>query len=116
MTFGTKFERGDVLLVTLPFTDFSDEKQRPALVLSDADYNQTDDIILCGITTNLRQDRPCILLTQNDLAEGTLPHTSAIRPDRLFTLDQTLVRRRLGRIKPLVLVTVQQRLARILGI
>ena len=45
-------DRGDVFLVPFPFTDLTDTKRRPALVLSPAAYNHRATLALvCPITT-----------------------------------------------------------------
>ncbi len=57
MMYGTIFEPGDIILVNVPFTNFIESKQRPALILSNPNYNsKSDDIIICGITSNLGQE------------------------------------------------------------
>ena len=50
----TIYNQGDVLLVPYPFTDQSETKQRPAIVLSGAAYNQSHpDVILAPITSQI---------------------------------------------------------------
>ena len=45
-------DRGDVVLVPFPFTDLSDTKRRPALILSSGAYNEaTGDVIIAQITS-----------------------------------------------------------------
>ena len=52
---------GAVILVPFPFSDLSQAKLRPALVLADAGKN---DWILCQITSNPYQDSKAITLTE----------------------------------------------------
>jgi mRNA interferase MazF len=117
MMYGTRFERGDILMMHLPFSDLSSTKIRPVLVISDADHNsKQEDLILCGITTNLRTDRSAMPIDNYDLRAGSLPSTCAIRPDKFFTLDKSLVQKTIGAVKPHVIERVQWELRRLLGI
>ena len=48
-----KFIRGDVIVVPFPFSDLTDSKRRPALVLAGLMGN---DCILCQITSQTIKD------------------------------------------------------------
>jgi mRNA interferase MazF len=53
----TELRPGDVVLVPLLFTDLSDSKLRPAVVVSTEYYNRTgDDIVVTGLTSQLRRE------------------------------------------------------------
>ncbi len=90
----TTYKQGDVLLVPYPFTDQSGTKQRPAVVLSGATYNQTHpDVIVAPITSQITSSKDDIVLTNWQTA-GLLK-TSAVKP-LLSSLETGLVRRQLG--------------------
>ena len=84
------------MVVPFPFSDLSQSKRRPALVLSELDG---DDLILCQITSQLNKDRYAIALTQGEFQTGSLKQTSQIRPNRLFTADRSIVLYGAGRLK-----------------
>jgi len=88
---------GDVVIVPFPQTDLKAGKVRPALVLVDL---PGDDLILCQITSQARFDGFSIALGSPDFARGSLPLASFLRPNRLFTVDQAVVLRTAGRVKP----------------
>src|SRR5476651_587335 len=53
----TRYKRGDIVLVSFPFTDLSSSKKRPALVVSPDSFNQTmQDVVLAAITTQGADD------------------------------------------------------------
>ena len=93
---GTRFRQGDVVLVPFPFADLSAVKQRPVLILS-ADTSG-DDVITCGITSNISRKKHSIPIEQAQFTQGTLPKKSLIRVDKLFTLEKQIIKRRFGRI------------------
>ncbi len=75
---------GDVIVTPFPFSDLSQSKRRPALVIA----NLTgDDIILCQITTQVHHDNYSVELGKADFVSGGLDRPSNVRPNRLFTAD-----------------------------
>lgn len=96
-----RLEPGDLILVPFPFTDLSSAKTRPALVLSRSDYNRDGrDVIVCGVTSNLSNAARGVLIQTRDLSQGRLPAPSRVKVDKVVTLQQNLVRRRVGHLKP----------------
>ena len=39
MSIGTRFKQGDVVMVNVPFSNLTDSKKRPALVISNDSYS-----------------------------------------------------------------------------
>ena len=91
-----KFVKGDVVVVPFPFSDLTQSKRRPALVLV---VLQGNDLILCQITSKSVKDDYAIPADQNDFASGSLNQESNIRPNRLFTADNQIILYRIGNIK-----------------
>ncbi len=47
------YQRGDVVIVSFPFTDGSGEKARPAVIVSGARYNALrSDVVLAALTSH----------------------------------------------------------------
>jgi mRNA interferase MazF len=105
------FVRGDVVVVPFPFSNLSDAKRRPALVLSRLDG---DDLILCQITSRQLHDRYAVPLSDEDFSSGSLKQPSNVRPNRIFTADRALVLYRIGNLKPAKLASIVDRLIEIL--
>jgi mRNA interferase MazF len=85
--------RGGVVLVPFPFSDLSQSKLRPAVVLAVAGRG---DYVLCQLTSNPYGDRLAVELNQADFASGTLQLTSYARPGKLFTASEQLIQRQVG--------------------
>ena len=87
----TSYRRGDIVLVSFPFTDLTAAKRRPALVVSPDSFNEaTSDLVLAAITSQISDDTP-LTIVESDCIEGTLPKASALKPTKLFTIHSTLV-------------------------
>jgi mRNA interferase MazF len=91
-----KFVKGDVVVIPFPFSDLSQSKRRPALVLASL---EGDDAILCQITSKSVKDNSAISLDDIDFESGGLKQGSNIRPNRLFTADTHIILYRVGNIK-----------------
>jgi mRNA interferase MazF len=92
--------KGDIVLVRFPFSDLSQTKPRPAVVLWVNPVG--NDVTLCAITSqNLDRLSPEDILL--DPASAEFPSTglrtaSKIRVTRMATLTRQLVVRHLGRL------------------
>lgn len=106
-----KFVKGDVVVIPFPFSDLSQSKRRPALVLT---VLQGNDLILCQITSKSVKDNYAIAVDQNDFASGNLNQDSNIRPNRLFTADSQIILYRIGNIKKIKLDQVINKVVEII--
>jgi mRNA interferase MazF len=107
-----KFVKGDIVIVPFPFSDLSQAKRRPALVLTVLHGN---DLILCQITSKTVKDSYAIPLDQNDFISGSLNQESNIRPNRIFTADNQIILYRTGNIKKIKFDQVIKRIMEILN-
>jgi len=82
-----------VVVVPFPFTDRGAQKKRPALVVSQKTFNRHGHSVMAKITSaSSLWPNDCAI--QNLNAAG-LAHQCVVRM-KLFTLDNRLIRRRLG--------------------
>jgi mRNA interferase MazF len=92
--------KGDIVLVQFPFSDLSQAKLRPAVVLW---VDQTgNDVTLCAITSQNAdqlspEDLP-ILATDPEFSITGLRVSSKIRTTRIATLTKQLVVRQFGKL------------------
>ena len=92
------YERGDAVLLRFPFTTFVRGKQRPAVIVSTSTYNRAgDDVITAAITSNLRAARRPGDYLLSHWREAGLIKESLVK-SILFTVEKSLIVRRLGRI------------------
>ena len=88
---------GDIVWAPFPFTDLTQAKLRPVLILADVKDGMELDWIVCEITTSLGHARE-IPITRGDMEAGGLRIDSQVRPDRLATLNESIFRRTAGRV------------------
>jgi len=102
-----QFVKGDVVVLNFPFSDLSQTKRRPALVIATL---RGDDVILCQITSQARADEYSVRLGSADFVSGGLNRSSSIRPNRLFTADADIIVYRAGRVSETKLKDIVDRL------
>jgi mRNA interferase MazF len=91
-----RFIAGDVVIIPFPFSDLTQSKRRPALIVATL---QGDDLIFCQITSEqTRADSYAIALKQQHFSEGGLKQNSLIRPNRLFTGEQSIISYKVGHL------------------
>ena len=105
------FVKGDVVVAPFPFSDLSNAKRRPALVVATL---SGDDVILCQIISQTRGDRYAFSLDDADFRSGGLRQASMIRPNRLFTADEKIILYRAGRLTEAKIAEITDRLIAIL--
>jgi len=75
--------KGDIVLITFPFTDLSGSKLRPAIIL----FDSLLDFTACFITTQLGWQEPTdVLLFPNQT--NCLRINSLIRTSKIATIDR----------------------------
>ena len=106
---GIRYEQGDIVIVPFPFSDLTGSKQRPVLVLSKRNYNDSD-IITCGITSRIKDAPFSVLITKDDLSSGWIPVKSRIKVDKLFTLEKSIIRKKIGHVNLDIIKKVKKEL------
>jgi mRNA interferase MazF len=106
------YQKSDLVLIPYPFTDLSSNKLRPVLMLSNP--NLQGDFLAVQITSKAGYVHSQTLET-SDLAIGTLPKVSFIRPDKLITLNISLIIKRIGKLSPPAINKFDQMICQQLG-
>ena len=104
-------QRGDVVLLTMPFAQGGGSKTRPTLVVQ-SDHNNTriSNTIVVSITRNTdRVSEPTQILVDPSTPEGQhsgLIASSAVTCENIFTVDQQFVLRKIGSLPPALMQQV----------
>ena len=94
-----------------PFTDLSSSKKRPALVVSNKEFNSSScDVICCLITTNKKSNKYSVEINQNNIKSGNIHFESRIKPYRLFTVDKKIIIKKFAVLNKETLLEVSEKL------
>jgi mRNA-degrading endonuclease toxin of MazEF toxin-antitoxin module len=94
-------QRGQVVVLSVPFTDGTGAKLRPAVVVSPEKFHRKlGDLIICPISSQPRYfqkpgpgDRPL-----GRWSAAGLRHPSTVRVSNILAVEKSLVRRALGKL------------------
>ena len=111
MTYSS-FEQGDIVILNLPFSDFSEIKRRPVLVISGNKFNRRSrDLIVAKITGTEFSHGFNIEISDGDLEKGELKKASYIDLTMILTVDRKLVEKRIARVKEGIMIKTKEKLS-----
>lgn len=105
------FARGYVVVAPLDFSDFSNYKRRPALVVASPTGL---DPVLCMITSRGRGDGYDVPVTRADFESGGLRIESYVRACHLFTIDESVIEYKAGKLSDEKITEVVDRIIALL--
>ena len=111
-------DKGDVVVVDVPYLDASRSFRRPALVV--ADTSQMLDTIIAAISSRIRSPLPAVHYVidehHRDWTTSGLRLESVVRCDRLFTIHDSQIHRTIGRLSPDTIAEIDEVLWRAFGL
>ena len=88
-------KQGELILCEFYFSDLSESKLRPVLVLKDnLPFDDFVGIPVSSQTTNLHADE--VLLEQSDFSEGSLPKVSKAMLRKTFVISKNVIVKKYG--------------------
>ncbi len=85
--------KGDIVLISFPFTNLNGEKLRPAVILIDSNY----DVTVCFVSSQLKSVEKTDIILKTNTKNG-LKKDSFIKTSKIATLDKTLIKGQLGKL------------------
>ena len=87
------YDQREIVIVPFPYSDLTGSKFRPALIISNNLLNNFEDRICCLITSNPAKEG--IEIKKGDFQDGKLPFKSWIKPYRIFTINNKIIKKKL---------------------
>ena len=93
------FQQKELVLLPYPFSDQTGSKIRPAIIVSNDNFNRRcEDCVMIPLTTIMKEEPFSLVINQDNLESGKLLKQSRIRLDKIFTVKKTLIIMKIGRI------------------
>ena len=107
----SNFKQGDIVVAELPFAEQTGWKRRPALVISNSEYNKdSEDLILLKITSKELETKFDVVFNNQDLIEGELSVESKIMVDNPVTTYLNLIDKKIAKLSEKKLLIVKQKM------
>jgi len=88
--------KGGIVVLEFPFSDLIQVKRRPALVIK---VPKGDDILVCQITGKSYEKSVEISIKKEDFYSGELKVESYLRLDKIFSIEKSLIKYKIGSLK-----------------
>jgi len=101
------YKKNTIVLIKFPFSDSSNVKVRPALIICD----QFDEDITClPISSSYKKSSHDLKLAESDVLNFSFPIQSFVRIRKISTLQQSLVVKKLGSLKKETFLKIKEKL------
>lgn len=91
------FTKGEIVLFPFPYTDLTNTKIRPCLVISE---EMQEDLILCQITSKkIKKDTYSVEIKKDETINGSLMIDSYARCNMIFTANKNQIIKKFAKIK-----------------
>ena len=107
------YNQGEIVIIKFPFTDGSEFKRRPALIILNELANKTGDYMLVQITSKFIDDNLSIKINKSDCFVE-LPLQSYIRAHKIFTVNNSLIISKLTNISSEFKNTVVEKITQLI--
>ncbi|MFH1588206.1 MAG: type II toxin-antitoxin system PemK/MazF family toxin [Candidatus Diapherotrites archaeon] len=113
----SSFEQGEIVIAPIPFSNLIEAKIRPALIISNREYNKSsEDIIVLKITSKVKDYPFDIELNEKDISEGTLKEESVIQTDFPVVIEKRSIAKPVGKITKQKLNEVKEKIKELYSI
>jgi mRNA interferase MazF len=106
-----KLMKGDIVVMPFPFSDLKSTKKRPVIVIANL---LGDDLIVCQITGQIREDEYTIELKDSDIKYGSLKGNSFIRTNKIFTADKSIILYKIGKVKEKKIKEIEKKVIKLI--
>ena len=89
--------RGDIIVIYFPFSNLVQFKPRPVLIIK---IPKGEDMIVNQITGSSYEKSVEIKIENKDFSKGSLKKDSYLRLDKIFSIEKSLVKYKIGSLKP----------------
>jgi len=84
-------KQGEIILIKFPFSNHAEFKIRPALVISNKGFNNSNDIIILGVSSQKGNGKFSVMLEDKDLAGGEMLKQSFVKCNAVLVVEKSLV-------------------------
>ena len=108
------FQQKELVLLPYPFSDQGGSKVRPAIIVSNDNFNKRcEDCVMVPLTTVIKEEPFSLIVNQDSLESGRLLKQSRVRIDKIFTIKKSLIIMKIGKINNEMLVKIKSEVGKV---
>ncbi len=94
-------KQGSLVLVDFSYSNLKETKFRPALIISNYEYNENSmDVVVLRVTSRSRERGCEVEISREDLTQGTMDiEPSYVKVDSIFTVEKKIIRKVVAQLK-----------------
>jgi mRNA interferase MazF len=110
-------KQGSIVLVDFSYSNLKESKFRPALVISNTEYNENSiDVVMLRVTSRSRDRKWESKIINNDLVEGIIDiEPSYVKIDSVYTVEKKIIRAVVARLNEEKILEIKSRLFELLS-
>jgi len=110
-----KVKQKEIVLLSYPFSNMQERKVRPAIIVSNNEYNvKSEDCILVPLTSVIKNEPFSILINTQNLLGGHLVKPSRIKVDKIFSISKALIVTKIGIVNDFTFEQIRDLIIKIL--
>jgi mRNA interferase MazF len=110
-----KVKQKGIYLFSIPYSNFKEQKIRPALIISNNKLNNSsEDCIILPLTSNIKNEQYSIIINNKNLDSGKLIKRSRVRFDKIFNIEQKSALQSIGAINNETLQTIRKEILKLI--
>ena len=105
-------KQGSIVLVDFSYSNLAESKYRPALVISNSEYNENSiDVVVLRVTSRGRDSKWESEILKNDLSKGTIDiEPSYVKVDSLYAVEKNIIKKVVAQLKEDKIKEIQKKL------
>ena len=108
------FQQKELVLLPYPFTNQGGSKVRPAIIVSNDNFNKRcEDCVMVPLTTIIKDEPFSLIITQDNLESGKLLKQSRIRIDKIFTIKKDIIIMKIGKVNDKTLEKIRSEINKV---
>ena len=108
------FKQKELVLLPYPFSDQVGSKVRPAIIVSNDNFNKRcEDCVMVPLTTLIKDEPFSLIVNQDSLESGKLLKQSRIRIDKIFTIKKDIIMMKIGKVNNEMLVKIKSEIGKV---
>lgn len=104
-------QQGDIVIINFPFTNLTESKIRPALIISNETFNSGKNVILLAISTKQGPEIYSTILKNSDLTKGQLNKNSYIKFSNILSIEKHLIIKKVAELKKVKTNLIYEKIA-----